>query len=425
MKKTYFLISFIIIVLVFSASTVFACIYHTYQQCNGNYLYWYDSCGNQQDLIQYCQNGCYNNYCQYNDYGNYNYGYNYNYNYGYGSNCTYHAYRLCVGNSVYWYSGCDQQQDLYYTCPAGQVCNNPLQYGQCAISYIQPAPNPNPNYSPYVAHYRTACYANSLYWYDSLGISTGIYKNCADSNSCTVDNCSDNKCVNTLKCDGPACAVNSSDYKTYCATTPADNKCGNELCEANLGETSVSCPSDCKIDNVNALSVSIFSKQDSASSQWLKASQVGPNSQIFFMISVTNNSTSQVDNVSVSANIPAEVSSLGNLKLNGEQVSGDIASGVNIGSLPPASTRLLTLEGKTQTISATSTKQAVAMISGSAQSDSVSITFNPSQEAASVSSAPAAFSLSSFLKRWYMWIIAGLVVVILFFVVFKRLSSND
>ena len=39
------------------------CTDHSYQQCSGNYLYWYDSCGNQDDLIQYCSNGCYNNSC--------------------------------------------------------------------------------------------------------------------------------------------------------------------------------------------------------------------------------------------------------------------------------------------------------------------------------------------------------------------------
>ncbi|MCX6721655.1 MAG: hypothetical protein NTY04_00455, partial [Candidatus Staskawiczbacteria bacterium] len=54
-----------------------ACTYHSYQRCNGSYLYWYDSCGTQQDVAQYCQSGCYNNSCQnnYNNNNNYN---NYN-----------------------------------------------------------------------------------------------------------------------------------------------------------------------------------------------------------------------------------------------------------------------------------------------------------------------------------------------------------
>jgi hypothetical protein len=42
------------------------CSYHSYQQCVGNYLYWYDSCGTQQDS-QYCSNGCSGNSCQNNN----------------------------------------------------------------------------------------------------------------------------------------------------------------------------------------------------------------------------------------------------------------------------------------------------------------------------------------------------------------------
>ena len=55
------------------------CTYHSYQRCNGSYLYWYDSCGNQQDS-QYCSGGCYNNYCQNNN-NNYNNNYNNNMDY--------------------------------------------------------------------------------------------------------------------------------------------------------------------------------------------------------------------------------------------------------------------------------------------------------------------------------------------------------
>ncbi|OGZ79336.1 MAG: hypothetical protein A2528_03035 [Candidatus Staskawiczbacteria bacterium RIFOXYD2_FULL_37_9] len=49
-------------------------IYHSYQRCVSNYLYWYDSNNNQQDS-QYCQYGCSNNYClnyNNNNYNNYN-----------------------------------------------------------------------------------------------------------------------------------------------------------------------------------------------------------------------------------------------------------------------------------------------------------------------------------------------------------------
>jgi hypothetical protein len=40
------------------------CSQYYQQRCNGNSLYWYDSCGNLQGQSQYCPNGCYNNACQ-------------------------------------------------------------------------------------------------------------------------------------------------------------------------------------------------------------------------------------------------------------------------------------------------------------------------------------------------------------------------
>jgi uncharacterized repeat protein (TIGR01451 family) len=40
-----------------------ACTQYSYQQCVGNWLYWYDSCGNQHGTGQYCEHGCSNNQC--------------------------------------------------------------------------------------------------------------------------------------------------------------------------------------------------------------------------------------------------------------------------------------------------------------------------------------------------------------------------
>lgn len=338
----------------------------------------------------------------------------YNYN---NSACTYHAYMLCVGNSIYWYGSCGDQQDLYLTCSGGQTC----QYGQC-VAYVQPTQPIQPS-TNYIAHARTACYGNTISWYDSLGVASGLYQNCQDTNSCTIDSCSANKCSNILKCDGTTCANNSVDYKNYCQQTPVQSSSSS-----SSSASSQSSNSSALNISANGLSVSFFSKQDSASTQWQKTTQLGSNSQIYFMISLANNSTEELNNVNISANIPTEISSLGNLQLNGVLVSGDIVSGINVGSISPATTKLLTFEGKTETISAESTKQATATttISGATKSDSVSINFNASQATApaAVSKAQTATGFMGFLGRWYMWILGGLVLIFLFIVVFKRFSSE-
>lgn len=323
--------------------------------------------------------------------------YNYN-NYG---RCTYHAYKDCVGNNIYWYDSCANQQDLYYSCGGGLSC----QYGQCVVA-VQPYYQQVNNY---VVQSTTRCYGNSIYWYDSLGVASGLYRSCVDSNSCTIDACSGSTCLNTLKCDGSTCASDSVDYNKYCSTQPAQ----------------LSQP--IALATISALSVFFSAKPDANSAQWQKTVQVGPNGQVYFMISVVNNSAKPADNVSVAANIPSEISSLGNLKINDAAVSGDIVSGINIGLLVASASKSITFEGKTQGISEASTKQATvaASASGVKQFDSVSINFVAGETpAAAVSSAPASSGFMGFLKRWYLWILGGLVLIFLFVMVFRRLSSN-
>jgi hypothetical protein len=172
------------------------------------------------------------------------------------------------------------------------------------------------------------------------------------------------------------------------------------------------------------LSVSFFAKQDATSVQWQKIAQLNPNGKIYFMISAANNSGSQIDNVNVSANVPGEVSSLGNLQVNGVPVSGDIVTGIVVGSLPPATSKSITFEGIAQNFTTQGTKQAVAAVNG--QTDAVSINLNPGQSAtASVSSSQTNIAFWEFLKRWYLWILVALVIIFLFVVVFRRLSSNS
>jgi len=378
------------------------CTYHSYQQCVGNDLYWYNSCGNQQDYIGNCSN--YNN----------NYNNNYNYNSNYFGNCTYHAYKLCQGSNIYWYDSCGTQQDLYYTCGGGQVC----QYGQCT-SYVQPINN-------YVAHHNIKCYSDSLYWYDSLGVMSGLYKSCSDGNACTIDSCFGGKCSNTLKCDGTTCATGSTEYTKYCSGEPAPtDKCGDGTCETTVGETIENCPSDCKTNTIE-LSVSFFNRE-SASGQWQKTAQVSSNGQVYFMISVQNNSTTQVNDATVSVNIPTEVYSLGNVQIDGVTVLGDIVSGINVGQLLPSGSKSITFEGRTQALSTDEVKQATASVtaSGTTKSDTVSIDFNPEQVTAAISGTSDTTGFLGFLKHWYLWILGAVVLIFLFAIVFKRLSSES
>ena len=86
------------------------CTQNSYQRCSGNYLYWYDSCGNQQSSSQFCPNGCSNNSCQ-----------------NYINTCTQNSYQRCSGNYLYWYDSCGNQESNSQYCPGG-CYNNTCNY---------------------------------------------------------------------------------------------------------------------------------------------------------------------------------------------------------------------------------------------------------------------------------------------------------
>jgi len=329
--------------------------------------------------------------------------------------CNSHAYKECVGDSIHWYDSCSNVQDLYQNC---SEYNLTCQYGQCVANIIN---------NNYVAHSQISCYGENLYWFDSLGTVNSLYRSCSDKNECTIDNCKSAKCINALKCDGSTCAPESDDFKKYCSSI----NCGNGECDKELGETEDTCSSDCKTEadnpiEIEGVSISFFTKKEVSSQQWDKSVQVGQNGTVYFMITINNSSDSQIDDVFVSVNIPSEISYLGNLTVDGVALSGDIVSGVDIGSVQPVSKKTITFEGKTQTFSIQESKDAVAFISSVEphQSDSISINFDANQSgSAAISSVPMQEQIRIFLKRWYMWIIAGLVMIFLFVIVFKRISS--
>lgn len=249
--------------------------------------------------------------------------------------CNYHAYYDCQGSAVYWFDSCGNRQDLKINCSTlGQTC----QYGQCVTIQLKKPIQPTP-------------------------------------------------------------------AQPAASETPAAPTQTNP-----------------------SLFVSFFAKKDASATQWDKTTEIGSNGTIYFLATITNSSASQIDNAQASATIPAEIYSVGNLKINDTPAQGDITSGINIGSLKANSTQSITFEGKTQQLASQSSQQASVKITTAAgnQTDSVTINFNPqtsSQPIASVSSAaPSGFW--GFLKHWYWWIIIGAVMIFFFVVVFRRLSKS-
>jgi hypothetical protein len=286
------------------------------------------------------------------------------------SACIFNTTQRCVGKSVFWYDSCGRQQDWVKDC--SYQCQN----GQCIKK--QPV---------YTKHFKTNCSDNNLYWYDSNGTINDIYKNCSDNNDCTKDSCLNGQCINEGDCSQPI-------------ITPV-------------------VPPTAKIDT------SIFC---GIGEDFSKNITVNADQTIDCFIVAKNISADSTDDVQIRTDIPAEIIGVSEIKIDGIVFAGNITSGINIGSFSPNISKLITFSGKTiSPITQASTKQITEIVNSNnlSSSDSVAINFQPTIAETSTATVSANSSpFLDFFKRWYIWIFVAIVLIFLFFVIFRRFSSN-
>ncbi len=315
------------------------------------------------------------------------------------SNCSQYAYKQCVSNISYWYDSCGNIQEVAQNCNSTkQICSN----SQCVNGPDYNVPQ------TYIQNYRTACYNSNIYWYNSNGGVQGIYQNCTDNNSCTVDICGDNKCSNTIKCDGSTCAINSTDYLTYCAKQAETN---TQITSSNFQSPS------------GSLIISVFGKKESDTMQWSKFIDAANNDKLNFVIAIKNISNSPVDNASVSVDLTGTINYTGNLKIDNISSAGNVASGINLGTLAPNTSRAVSFTGTVQS----STVQAIRVsvkIASDNMADADFLTINIPVTSSSLTAAVSVNPFVDFVKKWYLWAIIIIVLIILFVIIFRRLSTN-
>ncbi len=181
------------------------------RKCMGNDLYWFDSCGKQETLIETCPVACSAGACTTAaDSGNPG-G-----NPGTGNQvCTSHSTQLCVGNDLFWQDSCGQQQEKAETCKFG--CEN----SQCRLI--------DPSCVETNAQAKKSCVGLNVYWLNNCGAPKG-----APVESCKLE-CKDGACVT------PVCTPNNDTFERKCEGDDAyyfDN-CGTkkaliETCAAGM-----------------------------------------------------------------------------------------------------------------------------------------------------------------------------------------------
>ena len=142
------------------------------RRCMGNELFWFDSCGTQETLIETCPGACTNGACTSGatDTGT-----------GAGGTgnalCSSHASKLCVGSDLFWQNSCGQQQDKAETCKFG--CQNSL----CVLI--------DPSCVESNVHATKSCAGLNVYWMNNCGVPKDLVE------ACKVE-CKDGACVAPL-----------------------------------------------------------------------------------------------------------------------------------------------------------------------------------------------------------------------------------
>jgi len=191
--------------------------YQDYTGCDGNAIYWFNSCDQRLELYQQCgaNQTCENAQCVNNA-------------------CAGDDYTGCSGNAVYWFDSCDNRLELYQQCTSSQVCQDAQcknigcsTDSQCGADTTIGSPfcqgnNVYQNYKTYTCNNpgttssycsdatslqlqtictgnqtcsngscgntctqnsQQRCIGNSMYWFDSCGVQGAYVGTCGQTNS--------------------------------------------------------------------------------------------------------------------------------------------------------------------------------------------------------------------------------------------------
>lgn len=288
------------------------------------------------------------------------------------TNNTNQNYQKCIGNSVYWFDSYGNQQGLYQTCGYGQTCLN----NSCATA-AQPI---------CASHAIKGCVNNSVYWYNSCGTQQDLYQNCGVING----TCQDGQCKVNQPILQPAVKPFAVIYKA----------------EENL-------------------IISVFGKKESDPLQWEKNVSVLNNDKIDFLITVKNISDSPINNVLVKADIGNSIEYADNLKVDNIAFNESIISGIDLGTMPSNTAKALSFTGLARSQNNQVLVKITATVNSGNMSDSDFFTVNIEPAKTNVNTAALGNSpIADFFKKWYIWATLAIVLIFLFIIIFRKLSSN-
>lgn len=329
----------------------------------------------------------------------------------YAQTCSSNASKKCISNIVYWYDSCGALQSVYQNCNnTNQICQN----GQCVNKTSSTPSNPPTTNPPtgIIKHDVKSCHDGDLYWYSSNGALSDVYQSCKDDNSCTLDNCAGNQCVNQLKCDGSTCATSSADYAKYCA----NNSNTNTNQPSATIQVQASAP---------AISVALLASAKNTTLPLEKNIEAGNNNTIGFLEVIKNTSDVAIDNVIITTDLTSNLTYTGNLKIDDLASVGNIGTGINLGTLSPKATKILSFSATVNNEAPEGVVQITSNINASNiqyDSDSVALTIGTNSQINSTSNTSFWDNIKT---NWYIWLAIVIVLGTVFVILFRKLSSSN
>ncbi len=302
-------------------------------------------------------------------------------------------FQYCSGNS----SSCSGSWSGWTDWGNWQVTDNCSASEVCRIGSSVCQYNSNCVYSPpsYYQYYTRKCYNNDLYWYDSNNIRQTIYQDCSDDNECTLDSCENNVCVNELVCDGSTCETSSEDYCENC------EHCGDNVC--NCEEDKCTCSEDC-----SSVIISAFGKTLDSVDWETSLALSEEEKELNFLVVLANSGFEEAEDVFVKAELPEGILYKGDLKIDGNSITGNITKGITIDSIEPDKAETITFKAEiTDTAGGEKEVLVRADIRGLSSIDTIKLNLG---EGSQRSIAAAGSFLSFLAERWYIWLLAAIAI---------------
>jgi|SRR3989338_388289 len=258
------------------------------------------------------------------------------------------------------------------------------------------------------------CISNIVYWYNSCGSVESVYQNCNITNQI----CEDARCVNKEASLPPPNPTPVTPTPT--PTTPTQNQ------------------------GQGGVSITMFASRDGSVLQWGKNVNSTGGNTFTVMLAVKNTSNLAMNNVVVKASM-ANLTYAGGLIIDTVSSQGDLVSGVTLGTLFPKSSKILfftvtvpqdaspavvqlsatsnvgTLVQDTDYITVTVAAPTVAVpeTTGMVTGDT-----NPTTTITTPAAATGNSFLDNLKKNLYIWIIIAIILVAIFIIIFRKLSSD-